>query len=171
VPLSLIRQDITQLNADAIVNAANTQLKMGGGVCGAIFRAAGPEEMQAACDRLAPIRTGEAVITPGFRLPAKYVIHTAGPVYQDGRHGEEELLRSCYLNSLRLAAENGCASVAFPLISAGIYGYPKEEAVRGAIGAIREFLRERDLDVYLVLFDAEAMAIGEMLLAEEGAGS
>lgn len=169
LPLTLIRQDITQMQADAIVNAANTQLKMGGGVCGAIFRAAGPEEMQAVCDRLAPIRTGEAVITPGFRLPAKYVIHTAGPVYRDGRHGEEELLRSCYRNSLKLAAEHGCASVAFPLISGGIYGYPKEEAVRVAIGAIREFLKDRDMDVYLVLFDDEALAIGEKLVGG-GAG-
>jgi len=166
MPLNLIRQDITQMKVDAIVNAANTQLKMGGGVCGAIFRAAGPEEMQAACDRLAPIRTGEAVITPGFRLPAKHVIHTAGPVYQDGRHGEGELLRSCYLNSLRLAAENGCGSVAFPLISSGIYGYPKEEAVRVAIGAIRDFLKDCDMDVYLVLFDEEAMAAGKKITGE-----
>src|SRR5690606_2530418 len=98
--------------------------------------------------------------------PAKYVIHTAGPIYQDGRHDEEELLRSCYLNSLRLAAENGCRSVALPLISSGIYGYPKAEAVRVAVGPIREFFRERDLYVYLVLFDKEAMAIGDNLTGQ-----
>ena len=158
------------MQVDAIVNAANTGLKMGGGVCGAIFRAAGPAELQEACDRLAPIRTGEAVITPGFRLPAKYVIHTAGPIYRGGNHGEERLLRSCYLNSLGLAAEHQCASVAFPLISSGIYGYPKEEALRVAIGAIREFLagHDREMDVFLTLFDREALDIGRRLLEDTG---
>jgi O-acetyl-ADP-ribose deacetylase (regulator of RNase III) len=142
------------MDVDAIANAANTGLAMGGGVCGAIFKAAGARELQAACDRLAPIKTGEAVITPGFGLPAKYVIHTAGPVYRDGKHGEEELLRACYQNSLRLAAENACASVAFPLISSGIYGYPKDDALRVATDAIRDFLLDckEDMDVSLALF-------------------
>ncbi|HML36100.1 MAG TPA: macro domain-containing protein [Bacillota bacterium] len=153
MPFNLVRQDITRMQVDAIVNAANTELRMGGGVCGAIFNAAGADAMQAACSRLAPIRTGEAVITPGFRLPAKYVIHTAGPVYRGGKHGEQEQLRSCYMNSLKRAVEHECKSVAFPLISSGIYGYPKEEALKVAIDAIKEFIEKDDLNVYLVVFE------------------
>ena len=153
MPFNLVRQDITKMRVDAIVNAANTELRMGGGVCGAIFNAAGADEMQAACGRLAPIRTGEAVVTPGFRLPAKYVIHTAGPVYRGGNHSEQEQLRSCYMNSLKRAVEYGCKSVAFPLISSGIYGYPKEEALRVATDAIKEFIEKDDLNVYLVVFE------------------
>jgi O-acetyl-ADP-ribose deacetylase (regulator of RNase III) len=164
MPLKIIRNDITKLRVDAIVNAANTALAMGGGVCGAIFRAAGARELQAACDKLAPIRTGEAVITPGFNLPAKHVIHTAGPVYRDGKHGEEELLGAAYTNALKRAVESGCESVAFPLISSGIYGYPKEDALRVAIEAIRNFINDRDMDVSLVVFDEEAFRIGEELL-------
>jgi len=152
MPFAIVHQDITTMETDAIVNAANTGLRMGGGVCGAIFRAAGAAELQAVCDKLAPIRTGEAVITPGFNLPARYIIHTAGPIYRGGSHGEERLLRACYLNSLRLAAEHQCGSIAFPLISAGIYGYPKEEAKAVAEQAIRDFLEEHDMDVRLVLF-------------------
>lgn len=166
MPFRLVRQDITKMQVDAIVNAANTALQMGGGVCGAIFRAAGSAELQAACDRLAPIRTGEAVITPGFHLPARYIIHTAGPVYRDGKHGEEELLRSCYLNSLKMAQAHQCKSIAFPLISSGIYGYPKEEALRVAIRAIQDFLAEHDMEVYLVVFDEETFAISERLRGE-----
>ena len=142
MPLQLVRQDITRMPVDAIVNAANTRLLMGGGVCGAIFRAAGARRLQEACDRLSPIRTGEAVGTPGFDLPARYVIHTAGPIWQGGGHDEERLLRACYRNSLTLAARLGCESVAFPLISSGIYGYPKAEALRVAIDEIRRFLEE-----------------------------
>ena len=153
MPFTVVRQDITTMNVDAVVNAANTALRMGGGVCGAIFRAAGAAELQAACDKLAPIRTGEAVITPGFNLPARYIIYTAGPVYRDGKQGEEALLRSCYLNSLKLAAEYQCKSIAFPLISAGIYGYPKQEAMAVAERAIMDFLKQREMDVYLALFD------------------
>ncbi|MPM02791.1 O-acetyl-ADP-ribose deacetylase [bioreactor metagenome] len=164
MPFTIVRQDITKMRVDAIVNAANTALQMGGGVCGAIFKAAGVDEMQAACDRLAPIQTGEAVITPGFGLPSKYVIHTAGPVYHDGRHGEEAKLRACYLNSLKRAVENKCGSIAFPLISSGIYGYPKEEALRVATVAIQEFLIEHEIDVSLVVFDKTAFNISEELL-------
>jgi O-acetyl-ADP-ribose deacetylase (regulator of RNase III) len=152
--------------ADAIVNAANTALKMGGGVCGAIFKAAGASELESACNKLAPIKTGEAVITPGFKLPVKYVIHTAGPVYNGGNYGEEELLRSCYLNSLELALENGCESIVFPLISSGIYGYPKAEALRVATAAIREFLADHDLYVTLVVFDKAAFSASEKLMSE-----
>lgn len=154
MPFTIIRRDITKMKVDAIVNAANTGLKMGGGVCGAIFKAAGAAKLQAACDKLAPIKTGEAVITPGFDLPAKFVIHTAGPVYS--KHNAEEsekLLRSAYTESLRLAVENECESIAFPLISSGIYGYPKDEALQVATAAIRDFLAEHDIDISLVLFD------------------
>jgi len=168
MPFKVVWQDITKMQVDAIVNAANTELRMGGGVCGAIFRAAGIAEMQAACDKLAPIRTGEAVITPGFNLPARFVIHTAGPVYRGGGHGEEALLRSCYLSSLRLAADNGCKSVAFPLISSGIYGYPKDEALKVAVGAIRDFLAEHDMEVYLAIFDKETFEISGKLIGEAG---
>jgi O-acetyl-ADP-ribose deacetylase len=152
MPLTIVSQDITKMAVDAIVNAANTALQMGGGVCGAIFSAAGASEMQAACDEIGPIRTGEAVVTPGFTLPAKFVIHTAGPVYRDGRHGEEQSLRDAYTNSLKRAVEKGCKSVAFPLISSGNYGYPKEEALSVAKSAIREFIDGRDIDVYLAVF-------------------
>ena len=140
MPYTIIRQDITKMRVDAIVNAANTNLRQGGGVCGAIFQAAGAGSLRAACERLAPIAVGEAVITPGFGLPAKYIIHTAGPVYVDGRQGEEAQLKACYQSSLRLAAENGYESIAFPLISSGSFGYPKREALQAATAAIREFL-------------------------------
>jgi O-acetyl-ADP-ribose deacetylase (regulator of RNase III) len=161
---TIIRNDITKLKVDAVVNAANTDLVMGGGVCGAIFSAAGARELQAACDKLAPIKTGEAVVTPGFNLPAKYVIHAAGPVYRDGTHGEEELLRAAYTNSLKRAVENNCESIAFPLISSGIYGYPKADALRVATAAIRDFISDHDIDVSLVVFDKAAFAISKDLL-------
>jgi O-acetyl-ADP-ribose deacetylase (regulator of RNase III) len=153
MPFTIVHQDITTMRVDAIVNAANTDLLMGGGVCGAIFRAAGAHKLQAACDKLAPIQTGDAVITPGFELPAKYVIHTAGPVYHlYSKEQSETYLRSCYTNSLSLAAENGCVSVAFPLISSGIYGYPKDEALAVASSAITEWPGIADTDVYLAVF-------------------
>ena len=153
MPLTIVNGDITKLEVDAIVNAANINLQMGGGVCGAIFSAAGADKLQAACDKLAPIKTGEAVVTQGFNLHAKYIIHAVGPVYLDGKHGEEELLRAAYTNSLKRAVENECGSVAFPLISSGIYGYPKEDAFRVAAAAIHDFLSECDINVSLVLFD------------------
>lgn len=154
------------MKVDAIVNAANTALQMGGGVCGAIFQAAGATELKAACNKLAPIQTGEAVITPGFQLTAKHIIHTAGPVYTDGKHGEEGLLRACYINSLKRAWENGCKSIAFPLISSGIYGYPKVEALRVATAAIQSFLDTQEMDVSLVVFDKAAFEVSEKLLGE-----
>jgi O-acetyl-ADP-ribose deacetylase (regulator of RNase III) len=147
------------MKVDAIVNAANTALQMGGGVCGAIFRAAGAAELQAACDKLAPIETGEAVITPGFRLPAKYIIHTAGPVYRSGHSGEAAQLRSCYLKSLELASAHRCESIAFPLISSGIYGYPKDEARLVASNAIRDFLETHEMDVFLALLDRSSTIV------------
>ncbi|NLY60266.1 MAG: RNase III inhibitor [Clostridiales bacterium] len=166
MPFTIIRNDITKMEVDTIVNAANTRLLMGGGVCGAIFKAAGEAELQSACQKLSPIKTGEAVITPGFRLPAKYIIHTAGPIYRDGNQGEEELLRSCYINSLQLALENKCESIAFPLISSGIYGYPKTDALKIATCAIKDFLAEHDMDVYLVIFDKESFAVSQEILGE-----
>ncbi len=154
MPFSVVHQDITTMRVDAIVNAANTDLMMGAGVCGAIFRVAGSNRMQTACNRLSPIRTGEAVITPGFDLPAKYVIHTAGPVWHGGDHDEEQLLRACYRNCLAVASVHGCKSVAFPLISAGIYGYPKSEAQDVAEDEIQIWLADigMDLDVRLTLW-------------------
>ena len=167
MPLTIVRQDITKMNVDAIVNAANTGLQMGGGVCGAIFRAAGAQELQAACDKVAPIKTGEAAITPGFGLPAKYVIHAAGPVYSFLRKRQcRELLRSAYIESLKLAVENGCESIAFPLISSGIYGYPKDEALEVARSAIEDFLRDHDLEVYLTVFDKSSFQISKALLGD-----
>jgi len=164
MPFSIIRNDITKLRVDAIVNAANMSLQMGGGVCGAIFSAAGADRLQNACDALAPIKTGEAVVTQGFNLPAKYIIHTAGPVYRSGKQGEEALLRSCYINSLELAVKYNCESIAFPLISSGIYGYPKADALCVATDAIRDFISEHDIDVSLVVFDKEALTVSEELL-------
>lgn len=154
----IVQQDITKLKVDAIVNAANTELKMGDGVCGAIFRAAGASKLQEACDKLAPIKIGEAVITPSFNLPAKYVIHTAGPIYsQWSREENRRLLHNAYTNSLKLAVEYGCKSIAFPLISSGIYGYPKDEALEVALTAIKEFLQENDIDVILAVLDKDAL--------------
>ena len=165
MPFTIIRQDITRMQVDAIVNAANTQLAMGGGVCGAIFRAAGPARLQAACDKVAPIQTGEAAITPGFDLPAKYVIHATGPVYQQWNPAESaRLLRCAYRSSLELAEKNHCASIAFPLISSGIYGYPKDQALEVAVSAIQEFLADHDMEVYLVIFDRVSFAVGKELL-------
>ena len=166
MPFTIVRQDITEMHVDAIVNAANTALQKGGGVCGAIFKSAGIERLEEACRELAPIGIGEAVITPGFALPARFVIHTAGPVYRDGSSGEEAQLRSCYLKSLKLAVENQCESIAFPLISSGIFGYPKKEALQVAMDAIGDFLEDHNLDVYLAVFDKEAFTVSEELIGE-----
>ena len=149
--IKIIQGDITTLAVDAIVNAANQVMLGGGGVDGAIHRAAGPE-LYEACLKVPEVRpgvrcpTGEARITPGFRLPAKFVIHTVGPVYRDGLHGEPEKLAACYRNSLALAAENGCKSIAFPCISTGIYGYPIEDAAKIAVREVEEFLAAKDAE-------------------------
>lgn len=165
MPFTIVRQDITKMELDAIVNAANTELKMGGGVCGAIFKAAGEEQLQAACRELAPIKTGEAVITPGFKLPARFVIHAAGPVYSRWQpEKSRRLLRSAYTQSLELALENGCESIAVPLISSGTYGYPKDKALQVATEAIKDFLAEHDMDVYLAVFDKAAFTVSKKLM-------
>ena len=152
--ISFVRGDITTQRVDAIVNAANAALAGGGGVDGAIHRAAGPELMEA-CRKLGGCPTGSAKITPGFGLPAKYVIHAVGPIYRDGRHGEAEHLTSCYRAALRLAAEHDCRTVAFAAISCGVYGYPLEEAARVAILAVADALVEfaEALNARWVLFD------------------
>ena len=152
MPYELIKGDITKQKTDAIVNAANTALKHGGGVCGAIFAAAGADELQKECDKIGGCKTGEAVITKGYNLPAQFIIHTVGPVWHGGSHNEEKLLRNCYLNSLTLAKEHNIKSIAFPLISSGIFGYPKDEALRVAESAINEFLSTNEMTVYLVIF-------------------
>ena len=156
MPLEIVRNDITKMQTDAIVNAANSALQQGGGVCGAIFSAAGATELQRECDAIGHCETGQAVMTEGYRLSAKHIIHAVGPIWRGGGHNEAELLASCYTNSLLLAREHGLKSIAFPLISSGIYGYPKDEALRIAISAIRAFLLKNDLTVYLVLFDEQS---------------
>jgi O-acetyl-ADP-ribose deacetylase (regulator of RNase III) len=163
MPLQIIRNDITKMDVDVIVNAANSALKMGGGVCGAIFKAAGAKELQAECDSIGGCETGNAVITKGYKLPARHIIHTVGPVWHGGKNDEEKLLRSCYIKSLNLAKEYELESIAFPLISSGIYGYPKGEAFKVAVTAIQDFLLENEMMVYLIVFDKAAVEISEML--------
>lgn len=166
MPFAIVRNDITQMRVDAVVNAANRRLAGGSGVNGAIHKAAGPE-LDKACAALGGCETGQAKLTPGFALPARYIIHTVGPIWQGGRQGERELLASCYRSCLALAKEQGLESLAFPLISAGVFGYPREQALRVAVETIGAFLLadDGDMSVYLVVYGRESLRTGEKLFA------
>lgn len=169
--VEIVQGDITRQDTDAIVNAANESLLGGGGVDGAIHRAAGPKLLDE-CRTLNGCATGDAKITRGYNLPARHVIHTVGPVYRDGKHGEPELLASAYRRSLELARDHNLASIAFPAISTGVYGYPKEDAARIALTTIIDFLRAQHAPqtapklVRMVLFDADSAALHERILRD-----
>lgn len=158
---------ITKLSVDAIVNAANDRLWEGGGVCGAIFKEAGSAELTKACSEIGGCNTGDAVITPGFKLPAKYIIHAVGPVWHGGNQNEPKLLYSAYKQSLLVAKENDCHSIGFPLISAGIFGYPKDQAWRKAIQACKDFINDNpdyEMEIVFAVLDDGIKTIGEEVL-------
>ena len=164
--IKAVKADVTKLQTDAIVNAANNTLLGGGGVDGAIHRAAG-SQLLAECRTLNGCETGQARITKGYNLPAKYVIHTVGPVWYGGEQGEPQLLADAYRNSLKLAEEHNLKSIAFPAISTGVYGYPKEEAAHIAIDTIREFLKEYDMEVVLTAFSDGDLKRYERILQQD----
>ena len=162
MPLEIVRNDITAMKVDVIVNSAHPTPEVGGGVDYAIHRAAGPE-LIAERRKIGDIATGTAFITPAFQLPAKYVVHTVGPIWQDGKPGQRKQLADCYTKSMELALENKCTSIAFPLISAGVFGCPAEIAIATAVQAVKEFLAEHEMQVYLVVFDRKAFKISSTL--------
>ena len=167
--ITIQKISLTDLQADAIVNAANEDLWQGSGVCGAIFRAAGPYELQAACDKIGHCDTGSAVITPGFASKAKYIIHAVGPRWSGGCHGEPAQLYGAYYRSLELAVANGCRSIGFPLISAGIFGYPKDQAWNVALSACKAFLEDhpgQTMQIVFAVLDDEILRMGEQELAK-----
>ena len=163
MPLLFVRDNIVHMKTDAIVNAANSELRPGGGVCGSIFDRAGYDKMEKACQKIGGCAVGNAVMTPGFSLPAKYVIHAVGPIWQGGSQNEEALLRACYIKSLNLAKKHWLKSIAFPLISSGSCGYPKDAALQIAISAISSFLLKHDMTVYLVVYDEDSFCLSEKL--------
>ena len=165
MPLHIIRQDITKMGVDAIVNTTNEEMVGYSGVDLAVHTLAG-EEMNTECARIAPLGLGQAKITSGYSLPCKYVIHTSGPVWRGGLFGESIILRSCYIESLKLAIENGCQSVAFPLISSGVYGYPKDQVLRFAVQTITEFLFDNELEVYLCVYDRDSSTFSRKLFCD-----
>ncbi len=159
MPLQIIRNDISKVKADAIVNTANPEVAVGAGVDETIYKAAGLEQLLEERAKIGPMRPGQAAVTPAFALDAKYIIHTVGPAWIDGNHGEREAVASCYKESLKIADEKGCESVAFPLISTGTYGFPKDEALRIAIDEISSFLFEHEMTVYMVVYDKESFVL------------
>lgn len=159
MPFNIVRNDITLMHTDAIVNTANPNPVIGGGTDSAIYAAAGEEKLLAERKKIGKIERGQAAATPAFKLHAKYIIHTVGPVWNGGQNGEFETLASCYANSLRLAETLGCKSISFPMISTGVYGFPKDKALTIALGAIGAFLNEHDMDVTLVVFDRDSFQI------------
>ncbi len=163
MPFKIVRNDITKVAADAIVNTANPEPKYGSGTDAAVYQAAGAEELLAARKKIGSIAPGECAVTPAFRLPAKHIIHTVGPAWVDGEHGEFDILRSCYRKSLLLADQLGCESIAFPLIATGVYGFPKDKALETALDVIRTHLESSELDVTLVVFNPGAFRIAQGL--------
>ena len=170
--IEIRKAGITKTGAECVVNAANTYLQQGGGVCGVIFNAAGADRLQKACDKIGGCKTGKAVITPGFDL-CKYIIHAVGPVYQDGKHHEPQDLYNCYRTSLDIARENEVASIAFPLISAGIFGYPKEEAWRKALQACDDWIinnNDYQIEIIFAIIDDEILELGNKIAQDLGIG-
>ena len=164
MPFQIIRNDITKVKADIIVNTANPQPMIGSGTDSAIYNAAGVDELLAERKKIGNIEPGEAVVTPAFGLSAKYIIHTVGPAWEDGNHGEKDILRSCYENSLKLAAELNAQSIAFPLIATGVYGFPKDAALDIALSAIGKFLLTHEMTVILVVFGRASFVLSEKLV-------
>ena len=165
--IEIKKASIIALNTDAIVNAANESLRAGGGVCGAIFNAAGYEPLQAVCESIGHCATGSAVLTPGFNLKAKYIIHAVGPIWNGGSSHEAELLYGAYEESLELAKKNGCTSIAFPLISSGIYGYPKDEAWEIAVKACMDFIENNNdytIEITFAVLSKNSRELGEQTI-------